>query len=140
MKTTTLLYLSTTVFAFLGTYFFNLGAENIDQYLAVVCIIFIDGFFGVVAGTKMEGFRTNKAIKVLQTLVVWVFLLTGVLVIEKGFDGTFWLSETVVAPFILFQLISALKNAARAGLIKNELLTIILDKIDTHKVNEKQRK
>jgi hypothetical protein len=28
---------------------------------------------------------------------------------------------------------SALKNAERAGLIKNELLTIILNKIDQHK-------
>jgi hypothetical protein len=58
--------------------------------------------------------------------------------IERGFQGTFWLSETICAPFILFQLISALKNAARAGLIKNELLQIILEKIDQHKINEKQ--
>lgn len=137
MKTTTVLYTATTFFAFLGTYFFNLGADNIDQYLAVVCVVFIDGFFGVIAGTKMEGFRTNKAIKVLQTLVVWIFLLTGILMIEKGFDGTSWLSETICAPFILFQLISALKNAARAGFIKNELLTLILEKIDKHKINEK---
>lgn len=137
MKTTTVLYTATTIFAFLGTYFLDLGADNIDQYLAVVCVVFIDGFFGVIAGTKMEGFRTNKAIKVLQTLVVWVFLLTGILMIEKGFDGTSWLSETICAPFILFQLVSALKNAARAGFIKNELLTLILDKIDKHKVNEK---
>lgn len=137
MKTTTVLYTATTFFAFLGTYFFDLGAGNIDQYLAVVCVVFIDGFFGVIAGTKLEGFRTNKAIKVLQTLVVWVFLLTGILMIEKGFQGTSWLSETICAPFILFQLVSALKNAARAGFIKNELLTLILDKIDKHKVNEK---
>ena len=137
MKTTTVLYTATTFFAFLGTYFFNLGADNVDQYLAVVCVVFIDGFFGVIAGTKMEGFRTNKAIKVLQTLVVWVFMLTAILMIEKGFEGTSWLSETICAPFILFQLISALKNAARAGFIKNELLTLILGKIDKHKVNEK---
>jgi hypothetical protein len=53
--------------------------------------------------------------------------------IEKGFEGTSWLSETVCAPFILFQLISALKNAERAGLIKNELLILILDRVDRHK-------
>lgn len=137
MKTTTVLYTATTFFAFLGTYFLNLGADNVDQYLAVVCVVFIDGFFGVIAGTKMEGFRTNKAIKVLQTLVVWIFMLTAILMIEKGFEGTAWLSETICAPFILFQLISAMKNAARAGFIKNELLTLILEKIDKHKVNEK---
>ena len=133
MKTTTVLYITTTLFAFLGTYFFNLGAANAEQYLAVVSVVFIDGFFGIWAGIKTEGFRTNKALKVLQTLIVWVILLTGVLMIEKGFKGTSWLSETICAPFILFQLISALKNAHRAGLIQNELLTIILEKIDQHK-------
>ena len=95
--------------------------------------MFIDGFFGVWAGIKTEGFKTYKALRVLQTLIVWIFMLTGILMIEKGFDGTQWLSETVCAPFILFQLISALKNAERAGLIQNELLVLILDKIDKHK-------
>lgn len=136
MKSTTVLYTATMFSAFLGTYFFNLGADNAEQYLAVVAVVFIDGFFGVWAGTKLEGFRTYKALSVLKTLMVWVFMLTGILMIEKGFEGTFWLSETVCAPFILFQLISALKNAARAGLIKNELLQIILSKIDQHKINE----
>ena len=136
MKTTTVLYTATTIFAFLGTYFLDLGADNAEQYLAVVAVVFIDGFFGVWAGTKLEGFKTNKALSVLKTLMVWVFMLTGILMIEKGFDGTFWLSETICAPFILFQLISALKNAARAGLIKNELLQVILSKIDQHKINE----
>ena len=128
-----LLYTTTAVFAFLGTYFLNLTATNSEQYLAVVAIVFIDGFFGVWAGAKTEGFKTYKALKVLKTLLVWVFMLTGVLMIEKGFEGTSWLSETVCAPFILFQLISALKNAERAGLIKNELLILILDRVDRHK-------
>ena len=133
MKTTTLLYLSTTFFAFLGSYFFNLGADNAEQYLAVVSAVLIDGFFGVWAGTKIEGFQTKRALKVLTTLFTWILLLTGILLIEKGFKGTAWLSETICAPFILFQLISALKNAERAGLIKNELLTVLLGKIDQHK-------
>jgi phage-related holin len=138
MKTSILLYTGTTLLAFLGTYFLNLGADNAEQYLAIVAVVFIDGFFGVWAGTKMEGFRTNKALSVLKTLMVWIFMLTGILMIEKGFKGTEWLSETICAPFILFQLISAMKNAARAGLIKNDLLQTILEKIDQHKVNEKQ--
>jgi phage-related holin len=138
MKTSSLLYITTTFFAFIGSYFMHLTADNAEQYLAIVAVVFIDGFFGVWAGTKMEGFKTNKALSVLKTLMVWVFMLTGILMIEKGFQGTFWLSETICAPFILFQLISAMKNAARAGLIKNELLQTILEKIDQHKVNEKQ--
>lgn len=136
MKTTTLLYSVTTFFAFLGTYFLQLGADNAEQYLAVVAAVLIDGFFGVWAGTKIEGFQTKRAVKVLTTLFTWIILLTGILLIEKGFQGTSWLSETVCAPFILFQLISALKNAERAGLIKNELLTVILEKIDQHKTKK----
>lgn len=138
MKTSLLAITFTTVCAFVGSYFLKLTADNAEQYLAIVAVVFIDGFFGVWAGTKLEGFRTNKALSVLKTLMVWVFMLTGILMIERGFQGTFWLSETICAPFILFQLISAMKNAARAGLIKNELLQVILEKIDQHKVNEKQ--
>jgi len=123
----------TTICAFIGSYFMDLTADNIEQFMALVAIIFADGFFGVWAGIKTEGFQTRKAVKVLQTLVVWVIMLTAILMIEKGFDGTSWLSETIMAPFIVFQLMSALKNAERAGLIKNELLTIILNKFDKHK-------
>ena len=137
MKTTTLLYITTTFFAFIGSYFLHLTADNAEQYLALVGVVFCDGFFGIIDGTKKEGFKTYKSLRLLQTLVVWIFMLTGVLMIEKGFQGTAWLSETVCAPFILFQLMSALKNAERAGLIKNELLTIILDKIDKHKGERK---
>ena len=123
----------TTVCAFVGSYFMDLTADNIEQFMALVAVIFADGFFGVWAGIKTEGFQTRKAVKVLQTLVVWVIMLTAILMIEKGFDGTSWLSETIMAPFIVFQLMSAFKNAERAGLIKNELLTIILNKFDKHK-------
>jgi phage-related holin len=137
MKSSLLAITFTTVCAFVGSYFLKLTADNAEQYLAIVAVVFIDGFFGVWAGTKLEGFKTFKAVSVVKTLIVWIFMLTGILMIERGFQGTFWLSETICAPFILFQLISALKNAARAGLIKNELLQIILEKIDQHKVNEK---
>jgi phage-related holin len=129
----TFLYTITGLCAFIGSYFLNMTIDNAEQYLTVVAIVFMDGFFGIWAGIKSEGFKTYKAIRVLKTLLVWVFMLTGILMIEKSFEGTFWLSETVITPFILFELISALKNAERAGLINNELLTTILNKIDKHK-------
>ena len=53
--------------------------------------------------------------------------------VEKGFSGTAWLSEVIIVPFMILQLISALKNASMVGLIKNELLNEILDRIDRHK-------
>jgi phage-related holin len=118
---------------FIWAYFFNLAMTNSDQYLALVGVIMVDGFFGVIAGIKREGFQTRKAIKVLRTLVTWIVLLTVLLMVEKGFKGTGWLSETILVPFIVFQLMSALKNASMAGFIQMEALNSIMDKFDNHK-------
>jgi phage-related holin len=134
MKTGLIITLSmSTLLAFIGTYFFNLTSENIEQFLAVGFVIFADGFFGVWAGIKREGFQTRKALKVLKTLIFWIIMLACILSIEKGFTGMGWLSETIIAPFLVFQLISVLKNASMVGVVKNELLTHILDKLDKHK-------
>ena len=118
---------------FLFSYFLQLTADNVEQYLAVAAVLLLDGFFGIIAGCKREGFKTYKSLRVLKSIATWEIILTAILMIEKGFTGTGWLSETIIAPFIIFQLISALKNASMSGLIKNELLNIILDKIDKHK-------
>jgi len=133
MKTTIATYTVSTMLTFIWAYFFNLAMTNSDQYLALVAVVMVDGFFGVIAGTKRDGFQTCKAIKVLRTLVTWVVLLTVLLMVEKGFKGTSWLSETVLVPFIVFQLMSALKNASMAGFIKIEALNSIMDKFDNHK-------
>jgi hypothetical protein len=134
MKTSLLITLSlTTALAFIGTYFMHLTADNIEQFLAVGFIVFTDGFFGVWAGIKREGFRTYRALSVLKTFGFWIIMLASILSIEKGFKGTSWLSETIMAPFLVFQLISILKNASMVGIVKNELVTQILDKLDRHK-------
>lgn len=131
MKTT--LLATTAALSFVCTYFFNLAMENSEQYLAVVAVIFMDGFFGVIAGTKREGFKTYKAVRILKTLVAWIITLTALIMVEAGFKGTSWLSETILIPLIVFQVISALKNAEQAGFIKNDALAAILNKIDRHK-------
>ncbi len=124
---------ATSLASFVLAYFYHLTMGNAEQYTALIAVVFVDGFFGIIAGTKKYGFQTCKALKVLQTAVVWVILLTTILVIEKGFSAASWLSETILIPFIVFQLISALKNASMAGFIKAGLLNDILDKIDKHK-------
>jgi hypothetical protein len=135
MKTTTLIIaLSlTTGVSFICSYFFNLSMDNFEQYLAVVAVVLLDGFFGVIAGIKREGFKTYKALKVIRTVFVWVMFLTTILIVEKGFTGTGWLSETILIPFIVFQLMSSLKNASMSGFIKADMLNTILDKFDKHK-------
>ena len=118
---------------FMCSYFMNLTMANSDQYLAIVGVMFLDGIFGIIAGCKREGFQTRKAIKVLRNTVAWLVILTVILMVEQGFAGTAWLSEVIVVPFMMFQLISALKNASMSGFIQMSLLNQILDKIDKHK-------
>lgn len=122
-----------TFCSFLLTYFYQITVPNSEQYLAVVGVMFLDGIFGIISGTKREGFQTRKAINVLRNTFVWVLILTIVLMVEKGITGTSWLSEVILAPFMTFQIISALKNASMAGYIKASLLNEILDRIDKHK-------
>lgn len=139
MKSNTLFLtaaLSTTM-SFICSYFMELYMGNAEQYLALIAIVFIDGFFGIIAGIKREGFQTRKAVRVIQRAFAWTIILTSILMVEKGFAGTSWLSETIVVPFIVLQLVSALKNASMAGFIKMDELNHLLDRIDKHKGTRK---
>ncbi len=135
MKSTTTLYIAITSMSlgFICSYFMELTMQNAEQYLAVSTLVFADGFFGILAGIKREGFKTYKAIKILRTLIFWVIMLTLILVIEKSIPGAGWLSETMLMPLVIFQLISTIKNASMAGFIKGNVLNQILDNIDKHK-------
>jgi phage-related holin len=139
MKTNTLFLAAavSTTMSFICSYFLELYMGNAEQYLALIAIVFVDGFFGIAAGIKREGFQTRKAVRVLQRVITWVVLLTAILMVERGFAGTSWLSETIIVPFIVLQLISALKNASMAGFIKAEELNQLLDRIDNHKGKRK---
>ena len=84
-------------------------------------------------GNSREGFKTFKALKITKNTFIWLLILTVILMVEKGSTGTGWLSEVIIVPFMVLQLISALKNASMAGLIKINELNKILDRIDKHK-------
>ena len=123
----------TSFCTYLCTYFLDLSMDNIEQYLAVVAVLWLDGIFGIWSGIKREGFKTYKELKITKNTFVWLAFLTVILMVEKGFSGTAWLSEVIIVPFMILQLISALKNASMAGLIKGDQLNKILDRIDKHK-------
>ena len=123
----------TSFCTYLCTYFLDLSMDNMEQYLAVVAVLWLDGIFGIWSGIKREGFKTYKALKITKNTFVWLAFLTVILMVEKGFSGTAWLSEVIIVPFMILQLISALKNASMAGLIKGDQLNKILDRIDKHK-------
>ena len=133
MKSTSVFLSITAALTFMCSYFMELTMTNAEQYLALIAVVFIDGFFGIAAGIKREGFQTRKAVRVLQRAITWVAFLTVILMVERGFEGTGWLSETIIVPFIILQLVSALKNASMVGIIKSADLNKLLDKIDLHK-------
>ena len=130
---TTITLSVTSMITFICTYFYNMTLSHYEQYLALIAVIFVDGVFGCIAGTKKEGFQTRKALKVLQTTVVWIVLLTMLLSVEQAFKGMGWLSETILIPFLVFQIMSALKNASMAGFIQAQFLNYVLDQFDQHK-------
>ncbi len=134
MKTTQAIIAFTSMsIGFICSYFMELTMQNAEQYLAITTLVFADGFFGIIAGIKREGFKTYKAIKIIRTLLFWIIMLTLILVIEKSIPGAGWLSETMLMPLVIFQLISTIKNASMAGFIKTSVLNKILDSIDKHK-------
>jgi phage-related holin len=134
MKTTQAIIAFTSMsIGFICSYFMELTMQNAEQYLAITTLVFADGFFGIIAGIKREGFKTYKAIKIIKTLIFWIIMLTLILVIEKSIPGAGWLSETMLMPLVIFQLISTVKNASMAGFIKTSVLNKILDTIDKHK-------
>jgi phage-related holin len=62
-------------------------------------------------------------------------ILATVLSIEKGYPSAFWLSEAIIMPILVFQVISILKNAGLLGILPKGLLTEMLEKIDKYKTD-----
>jgi len=135
MKSAVFLKISIPLFtmSFIISYVWNLSLSNWEQYFALTLSICIDGVFGIINGTKKEGFKTFKALKIFKSLFTWILILTCILVTEKAFPEASWLSETFIIPVITFMFISSLKNASQSGFIQAELLNTILEKIDQHK-------
>jgi len=125
--------LPTLTISFCMSYFMQVAFPYWEQYLALTLVILLDGFFGVIAGVKREGFKTFKALKMFKSMFTWMLVLTTALVTEKAFPYASWLSETFMLPVIVFYLISALKNASYSGFIKIEVVNKIMEKIDQHK-------
>jgi phage-related holin len=122
--------------AFLGGvagYFKLIYFDNADMFQAIAWVVFVDFFAGVAVAIKMHKFETHKAMKVIYYLAIYWALLAMVLQVEKGFPSAFWLSEAIIMPILVFQVISILKNLGLLGIIQNQLLTDILSKIDKHK-------
>ena len=119
--------------SFFLSYIYHITASGWEQYLAITSCIMLDGFFGIIAGIKKEGFKTYKALKIIKVWFAWTLILTVTLITEKTFPNVSWLSETMITPIVVFNLLSALKNAVRSGFIPESNIKKIMDQIDRHK-------
>lgn len=111
------------------------GSESI--FFAIAVVVFADLFFGIAANWR--DFRTTKALKVVWYLGGYYIIAGVCLSLEEAFKSAFWLTETIVFPILGFQLVSILKNASKAGLIKARWLVSILKNIDRHKDEYRDR-
>ncbi len=103
------------------------------QFIAIVAVVGLDLVFGVAKALYNREYETKKAFKSVWLLCGYTGLLATVLLIEKGFTFASFLSEAVLLPIIVFQVISIIKNMNLLGLISSEMLTRMLSKIDTYK-------
>jgi len=124
-------------------YSFSMGAlfsEIIDmflvekfQFIAILFVVMLDTSLAMTKAYKDGRFETQKAFRSIVMLVLFWALLGTVLVIERGFPFASFLSEAVILPILVFQLISIVKNLNRLGFINGQLADKILSKIDNHK-------
>ena len=133
IKYPTLINLSATIIASLLAYMQVIIIDNINMFVAIFWVVLLDFVFGVIRAIKRHKFETRKAMKIVYYLSTYWAVLFVVLSIEKAHPAAYWVSEAIILPILIFQVISALKNAAEIGLIPNGLLKELLKNIDRHK-------
>lgn len=107
--------------------------DNINMFMAIWVVVVCDWGFGVWLAIKSRKFETRKAMKVVWYLSAYWMLLFMTLSVEKASPAAFFLSEAVILPILIFQIISSAKNVELLGLIKSETFRKIMRNIDNHK-------
>lgn len=127
------LNLQVSAAAFLLATFKILFLDNVMIFVSITAVVFFDWLLGTANAIKNKRFETRKALKVCYYMPVYFALATVVLLVEKAHPSAFWLSEAVIMPIIIFQIISILKNASELKLLPGKLLNTILKNIDEYK-------
>lgn len=107
--------------------------DNINMFMAILFVVTFDWCIGVALALKSCNFETRKAMKIVWYLSSYWLLLFMLLSVEKASPAAFFLSEAVILPILVFQIISSAKNMELLGLIKSETFKAILKNVDNHK-------
>lgn len=117
----------------IAAYFKVIYLDDPNVFQAIAWVVFVDFIVGVLLAFKRDNFQTKKALKVVYYLVAYTVLAAMVLKVESGFPSAFWLSEALIMPILIGQIVSTAKNLHLLGVIRNKTLADILTKIDKHK-------
>ena len=110
----------------------NILSEQL-QFISIFLVVILDLIFGAAKAFNQKNFKTSKSMKSVFMLVAFWSLLSVVLVIEMTYEYMSFLSEAILLPIILLEIISILKNMHVLGLLTGEALGRILKNIDKHK-------
>ncbi len=119
--------------AFFFGYFNIIVTDNVNLFMCVWVVVVGDWLFGTALAIQNKKWETRKALKIVYYLVGYWLILFIVLAMEKAHPAAFFMSEAVVLPILLFQVISMLKNASLVGVLPKGLLLKILQNIDNYK-------
>lgn len=122
-----------TSFSFILGYSQLIVLDNSNLFMGVVVVVVSDWVMGTILALKNKVWRTRKAIKIVYYIFAYSTILFTVLAVEKAHPSAFFLSETIIMPILVFQIISTLKNASLIGFIPQGLLLNILNNIDSYK-------
>ena len=125
--------LCATFISFMAGYFNILVLDNVNLFMAVFCVVAGDWFFGSVLAVRNGKWETRKALNIVWYLTGYWIIVFIVLSIEKAHPAAFFLSEAVVMPILIFQVISMLKNTSMLGILPQGLLLQMLKNIDSYK-------
>lgn len=114
-------------------YFKVLVLENEAAFEAITWVVTIDCLVGVSLALKNGNFETQKFLKVLYYFATYFALTAMVIKVEEGFPSAFWLSEALLMPLLVGQIVSIAKNLTLLKIITNPTLVKILANIDKHK-------
>lgn len=133
MKTKVSLLLASSVFGGICSEAITIIINEKWQFISIALVVILDAFLGISRALIKKEFETQKAFKGIFMLVVFWAILGVVLSLEKGFPYASFLSEAILLPICLFQIISIIKNAHLLGMINGDLAQKILKNIDKHK-------
>jgi len=133
MKTTTLLILLSSV---LGGLFYNVIDDfiaNKAQFLPIVLVVFLDAIFATLSHLKSGDFKTSKSLIFVGKIASFGAALYVIIKVEEGYDYVDWLSEAIMVPILMGQILSMFKHWYSLGLISGPLLENLLNNVDRHK-------